>query len=79
MLGINSIKDWVLPSTSDDLLPEVDDVIDFQTPGNTVYGATVKEVEYFCDTWNFFVEYTFVVGKVFLCEATQWVAWEDVL
>lgn len=69
MLGINTIKEILLPST-----PVEPQCIDFVTAGKTVYGAEVIETEWFCDTWNFKVKYTFTAYDGSECWMTQWVA-----
>jgi hypothetical protein len=79
-MSINEIVHLIVrPSISAlELLPEIGDQIDFETPGETVYGATVIRIEDFCDTTNFLVEYSFLGRDKKYHDMTQWVALEDV-
>ncbi len=80
MLGINTIKGLVSPSTTAwELLPELGDDIDFATPGGkTVYGATVTKIEEFCGTTNFYVEYEFTGYDGRVHPMYGWVALDQV-
>ncbi len=65
--------------SSSNLVPGVRDEISFKTPaGDTVSGAMVTAVEYFCHTWNVFVWYIFEGYDGRLHEMTGWVALEQV-
>lgn len=75
MLGINTIKEILLPSTDEQPITR----IDFTTTGNTVYGAEVTETAWFCDTLNFYVTYPFKAYDGSVCQMTQWVALGQVL
>lgn len=84
MLGSNLIRQQLQKSTL--RLPVVTrkhigagSVIDFQTPGEDVYGALVTRKEFFCGEWNYFVKYTYVAYDGRECEMTGWVAAGQVL
>lgn len=70
---------FVAPSTAADLQPDRGDVIAFQTAGVTVFDATVTDVDWFCDEWNYKVEFRFQGRDGKWHTMTQWVAVGQVL
>ncbi len=60
-------------STADGLQPGIGDVIAFETAGCTVFDAEVKDVDWFCDTWNYKAEFRLEGHDGKWHTMTQWV------